>query len=267
MIDTEYKDIKYTSVGSGTAILFIHGMFLDKTATQDFFEDNSNLSQFRRIYIDLPGMGNSIPLIEVSSDAILKMLISFIDHIIGSNQFIIYGHSYGGYLAQAIAHHYQNQVIGVLITCPVVIANKDKRILEEHKNEFINKPQPEKNDEFLQDFTEMNVIINQTSWLAYQKLILPGLKKANVAFINRLEGERYTLSSERKLTEMGNDTHVYVLLGHHDHVVGYKQQFELFSTNEKSTIALIAHAGHNLMIDQPEIVHFYLNQLIKNTVR
>ncbi len=33
----------------------------------------------------------------------------------------------------------------------------------------------------------MNVMINETSWLAYQELILPGLQKANQVFIGKLQ--------------------------------------------------------------------------------
>lgn len=267
MTISEYEGIKYETFGTGTTILFIHGLFLDRVSTREFFEKNSSIKQFKRIYIDLPGMGDSIPNAIASSDAIFNKITRLIDHIIEDNPFIVYGHSYGGYLAQAIAHQYQNQVRAVLVTCPVVIANSEKRVVAAHKNKVIEKLMVTSNSDFIEDFKQMNVIIDQDSWLSYQKLFLSGIKKADIEFLKKLQRNGYTLSFEDQLTHFGPDTQVTFLLGRFDHVVGYKQQVELISKNEKGDIVVVDDAGHNLMIDQPDIVNFYFDRLIQKVIK
>ncbi|MBZ6002758.1 alpha/beta hydrolase [Leuconostoc gelidum subsp. aenigmaticum] len=264
MVLKQYNGIQYQDLGEGELILFLHGLFLDKNSTQIFFERDSQISNFKRIYLDLPGMGDSAIIEEPSSNVIFKKLVAFIDHIIGEKSFIVYGHSYGGYLAQAIAHHYQNQVSAMFLTCPVVIADDNLRITEKHKNEFGDEIKITTNDAFFSDFEAMNVKINETSWLAYQELILPGLQKANQVFIGKLQKNSYGLSFEKELAHFGSETKIQVALGRYDHVVGYKQQLALFVQKENADITLLSSAGHNIMIDQPDTIYSLFNKLINN---
>lgn len=250
-----FENIEYQVIGNGMPIIFLHGLFLDKRSTKNFFEKDNSLAEFQRIYVDLPGMGNSLPTPEATTNAIFKNLLSFIDDVVGTQEFIIYGHSYGGYLAQAIAYHYQNQVNGLFLTCPVTIADKELRLVERHKNEFIGEVHPSENETFYDDFESMNVLISQSRWVAYQDLILPGLNKADANFLKRLQENSYTISFEEKLQNLGPNTKIQLVLGRHDHVVGYKQQLNKFISNEKSNVTLLASAGHNVMIDQPKYVY------------
>lgn len=250
-----FENIEYQIIGHGMPIIFLHGLFLDKRSTKNFFEKDNTLAQFQRIYVDLPGMGNSLSTPEATTDAIFKKLLSFIDYVVGTQGFVIYGHSYGGYLAQAIAYHYQNQVNGLFLTCPVAIADKELRLVEKHKNEFIGKVHHSDNETFYDDFESMNVLISQSRWVAYQNLILPGLNKADANFLKRLQENSYAISFEEKLQYLGPDTKIQLVLGRHDHVVGYKQQLNKFINNEKSNVTLLASAGHNVMIDQPKYVY------------
>ncbi|MGX4593488.1 alpha/beta fold hydrolase [Leuconostoc sp. JNUCC 76] len=250
-----FENIEYQIIGNGMPIIFLHGLFLDKRSTKNFFEKDNNLAEFQRIYLDLPGMGNSLPTSETTTDAIFKKLLSFTDYVVGTQEFVIYGHSYGGYLAQAIAYHYQNQVNGLFLTCPVCIADKELRLVEKHKNEFIGKVHHSENETFYADFESMNVLIGQSRWATYQYLILPGLNKADTNFLKCLQEDSYAISFEEKLQNLGQNTKIQLVLGRHDHVVGYKQQMNKFISNEKSNVTLLASAGHNVMIDQPKYVY------------
>lgn len=250
-----FENIEYQIIGNGMPIIFLHGLFLDKRSTKNFFEKDNSLAEFQRIYVDLPGMGNSLPTPEATTDAICQKLLGFIDYVVGTQEFIIYGHSYGGYLAQAIAYHYQNQVNGLFLTCPVVVADKELRLVEKHKNESIGKVHHSENETFYDDFGSMSVLISQSRWVAYQNLILPGLNKADTNFLKRLQEDSYAISFEEKLQNLGQNTKIQLILGRHDHVVGYKQQLNKFISNEKSNVTLLASAGHNIMIDQPKYVY------------
>lgn len=86
------------------------------------------LNKYADKYYEYPGMGNSDPISPSTSDNVLETLIEAIEEIIGARRFILYGHSYGGYLAQAIAFHLKDQTLGVFLTCPVITADHSKRL-------------------------------------------------------------------------------------------------------------------------------------------
>ncbi|MBX8978143.1 alpha/beta hydrolase, partial [Enterococcus gallinarum] len=92
--------IHYKEFGSGKLIYFIHGNSLNLESMIEFYEPFFETNQsFRRIYLDIPGMGDSYlkPSIN-NSDDILEETYSFIlDHSNNKN-FSLCGHSYGGYL-------------------------------------------------------------------------------------------------------------------------------------------------------------------------
>lgn len=264
METSTFKNIEYQTIGNGMPIIFLHGLSLDRVSTRNFFEKDSNLADFQRIYIDIPGMGNSSPTSEATTDTIFSNLVEFIDHIVAGKSFALYGHSFGGYLAQAIAYHYQNQVSGLFLTCPVCIANKKIRVVEKHKNEYIDKVFVSDNEKFFNDFESMNVLISQSRWSSYQELILPGLARANAKFLNKLQHNGYTISFEQKLQNLAPKTKIQLVLGRHDHVVGYKQQMKAFLDNEQVSLTLLASAGHNIMIDQPEYVYDLFDKFTQN---
>ncbi|OIL37179.1 alpha/beta hydrolase [Oenococcus oeni] len=252
------SNISYFSIGSGTPIIFLHGLSLDKQSTCLFFEPLSNAGQYQRIYLDLPGMGNSDPISPSTSDNVLETLIEAIEEIIGARRFILYGHSYGGYLAQAIAFHLKDQTLGVFLTCPVITADHSKRLTGKHINIFEEDINPVENKEYFADFLSMNVIINNQAWHDYQNLIIPGLQKEDKTFIDRLQNN-YSFTFEEKLKNINYQFPFKIMVGRNDQVVGYQEQLKLINHNENGEIVLLNRTGHNLMIDQREAVGFHFD--------
>lgn len=252
--------ISYFSIGTGTPIIFLHGLELDKSSTSLFFEPFLNIGGYQRIYFDLPGMGNSNPIYPATSDHVLELILHTIEKLIGNRPFIIYGHSFGGYLAQAVTKKLPKQVLGMFLTCPVVTADSSNRIIGKHINIFQEKIIPTENKDYFDDFLKINVIINQQCWQDYKKLIIPGLKKANTSFIKQLQGKSYQLSFESSLKTTIYPCPLKIMIGKNDQDVGYQEQLQLIQNNDNDEVVLLNQTGHNLMIDHPEIVkcHFKL---------
>ena len=73
---------------------------------------------YRRVYPDLPGTGRtSAPETVDGADAVLDTLLVLVDDVIGQETFLVVGHSYGGYLARAIANRRPGQVAGLALIC------------------------------------------------------------------------------------------------------------------------------------------------------
>ncbi|WP_260681125.1 alpha/beta fold hydrolase [Arthrobacter sp. KBS0703] len=53
------------------------------------------------------------------------MLLGFIDSTVGDEPFLVIGHSYGGYLARAIANRRADQAVGLALICPVGAHTRD----------------------------------------------------------------------------------------------------------------------------------------------
>ena len=76
--------IHYIEIGEGKPILFIHGWSPDHRMMRGCFEPIfSEKKGYRRIYLDLPGMGQTpVKSWIQNSDDILEILCEFIHHVI-----------------------------------------------------------------------------------------------------------------------------------------------------------------------------------------
>lgn len=124
-------EIYYEVVGEGKPVLIIHGCapnhrLMMKCMEAVFQKDEG----YKRIYIDLPGMGKSnAPDWINSSDHILEVLTIFIEEIIPKKDFLLVGESFGRYLARGILSKMFERVNGLLLICPMVVAMQKERRL------------------------------------------------------------------------------------------------------------------------------------------
>ncbi|HVD27045.1 MAG TPA: alpha/beta hydrolase, partial [Mycobacteriales bacterium] len=113
--------VHYIEQGNGTPVLALHGVGVDHHETtgtlEPLFADRPG---YRRIYPDLPGMGRTpAPDTVNSTDDVVQILLGLIDTVIGDQPFLAVGHSYGGYLARAIANLRPGQVAGLALLCSI----------------------------------------------------------------------------------------------------------------------------------------------------
>jgi pimeloyl-ACP methyl ester carboxylesterase len=111
--------VHYAQHGAGTPVLALHGSGVDHreimAALEPRFADRPG---YRRLYPDLPGMGRTpAPETIDSNDAVVELLLSLVDAVIGQEAFLLAGHSYGAYLARAIANRRPRQVAGLALVC------------------------------------------------------------------------------------------------------------------------------------------------------
>ena len=112
--------LHHVSYGDGVPVLALHGWTPDHRLMTGCLEPIfAELPGYRRLYPDLPGMGES-PAGDIdSSDGILAAVRAFIDEQIGTEPFIVIGESYGGYLARGLVAERPEQILGLGLVCPV----------------------------------------------------------------------------------------------------------------------------------------------------
>ncbi|HHP5606246.1 TPA: alpha/beta fold hydrolase [Bacillus paranthracis] len=261
----EDAEIYYEIVGEGKPVIIIHGCAPDHRLMMECMESVfQKYEGYKRIYIDLPGMGKSnAPDWINSSDRVVEVLIPFIEEIISTEEFLLVGESYGGYLARGILTKLFERVNGLLLVCPVVVAEPEKRILPDKQvilqdEELLNKLTSMEREAFC----ELAVIANEYTYKRFQEEIKPGLDVANYEFIERLQ-KNYSLTIDfhRKKYEKP----VLLLAGRQDISVGYQDIIEIIDDYPRATLAVLDMAGHNLQIEQPELFESLVGEWIRRT--
>ncbi|MBJ8053171.1 alpha/beta hydrolase [Bacillus cereus] len=259
-------EIYYEIVGEGKPVIIIHGCAPDhrlmKRCMESVFQKYEG---YQRIYIDLPGMGKSnAPDWINSSDRIVEVLITFIEEIISAEEFLLVGESYGGYLARGILSKMFERVNGLLLVCPVVVAQPGKRLLPDKQvivrdEEFLKTLTSTEREEFC----ELAVVANEYTYKRFKEEIKPGLDVANYEFIDRLQKNySLTLDFHRKKYEKP----VLLLAGRQDISVGYQDIVRIIEDYPRATLAVLDMAGHNLQIEQPDLFESLVWEWIRRTV-
>src|SRR5690242_17270051 len=98
--------VHYEERGEGRPILMLHGMPADhRQMTYEMEPLFANRSGWRRLYPDLPGMGQTPGADSISSqDDLLEVTLAFLDAIAPGERFVVAGVSYGGYVARGVVY-------------------------------------------------------------------------------------------------------------------------------------------------------------------
>lgn len=259
-------NIYYEDIGTGKPIIMIHGFSPDQRlmsgCMEPIFKERDG---WRRIYVDLPGMGQTSDYEQVSnSDEMLESLINFIETLIPNQTYLIAGESYGGYLSRGIIKMQKEQILGAAFICPMILPEKDDRMLPEHTivysdNEFLSKLTKEEAD----DFSSNQVVLDEYNWMRYTSEVMAGCKIADEEFLAKVQ-KRYGFSFN--LDGVGFVKPSVFLLGKQDSIVGYKDAFEVLNQFPRGTFSVLDRAGHNLQIEQPELFNSLINEWLDRVV-
>lgn len=257
--------IYHKTIGEGVPIVMLHGWTLDhrvmQHAMEPLFEKQDG---WKRIYIDLPGMGQSEPLPSIrNSDDMLEAVLQLLDEIIPEETFAVCGYSYGGYLARGVAYSRPGRVRGLMLLAPVAIAESAGRTLPQHAvlkkdSSLISSLSPEEAEEFC----SVGVVQGEGEWERFQKEVLLPSRLANAEFLERIQNNGYGFSFDIT-TRL--DHPALIITGRQDHITGYRDTWELIEDYPRAAFAVLDMAGHNLQIEQTDVfnalVEEWLNRL------
>lgn len=255
--------LNYEVVGSGKPIVMIHGYYPDHRLMTGCMEPLfKNESNYKRIYIDLPGMGQSESADWITnSDIMLDIVIQFIEKIIPKEKFLLIGESYGGYIARGIINKMQDRIDGLALICPLIIPNYSDRNVPEHMilerdERLLSKLSAEEAEDF-----EGNVVVqNEKIYKRYKEEVMTGVKIANSGFLqNIMKNGSYGFSFDVDKLNKIYDKPTVMLLGKQDDCMGYKDAWNILDNYSRAAFAILDKAGHNLQIEQEDL----FNSLMK----
>lgn len=231
-------------VGKGRPLVLIHGWRLNSKVEQADYEPVlARRNGWRRLYPDLPGMGQSPaePWIRRKTD-FLNSLMQEIDKSLGDLPFAIAGTSSGAELAQAVAHLMPGRVRGLLMRVPMLVGDDAARVVA-----------PADTAAALPDS------YHEGRKRKLDELWEPARRIADRQFLDPIRADpgRYTLDEINTKTVFNAPT--LIIVGRQDTRVGYEQAWILAQRYPRATFALLDRAGHELPVGNQELFAALVN--------
>jgi pimeloyl-ACP methyl ester carboxylesterase len=249
--------VHYSQHGTGTPVLALHDGDVDhreiRGALEPVFAERPG---YRRIYPDLPGMGRTpAPETIDSTDAVLDTLLGLVDDVIGKEAFLVVGHSYGGYLARAIANRRPGQVAGLALICS--LAGEQVRGDERPEHVVLRAADGLDLDGTLEpamaaEFRNYLVVQTPETLRRFQETVAPGVALADQAALERIFARWQLRTAPEQAPAYTNPT--LILAGRQDATVGYAGSWRLLEHYPRATFAVLDRAGHGLPHEQVGLV-------------
>ncbi|MFI6757851.1 alpha/beta fold hydrolase [Micromonospora sp. NPDC050417] len=235
--------------GSGLPMLCLPGFSLARSAMVAALEPALAAGPgVRRIYLDLPGTGQS-PGGPPNSDGVLDWIGEVVDREIGSEPFLVAGWSYGGYLAAALARRRPEQVGGLLLIChgtKILRADRDvpvAPVVSEEADWLVEVP-PDLRAHLA---VALGNRTRETAGRVAGVLVASG--PGDEEYLERLRAG-YQLADEDSTLVFSGPTSI--VTGRQDYIAGYADQFRALARYPSASYAVLADAGHYLPFEQPE---------------
>jgi pimeloyl-ACP methyl ester carboxylesterase len=252
--------VYYEEYGEGHALLVLPGWGLDSTTSAYVMEPYfTRRSGWRRLYPDLPGMGQTVgPDWLTSHDQVLEVLLAFIDVVLPGRRFAVVGYSYGGLLARGLVLRRQAWIDGACFLAPVMgrTASTPPRQTLVRDQEFVAAMQAID----MQGTGDIAEVIDaepvQSPQLAavYQ-VSARAILAADGAFLARLaqvsDGLDFSFDADDLPEPFAGPT--LILTGRQDSEVGYQDAWRLLEHYPRATYAVLDRAGHILYGNQPAV--------------
>jgi len=255
--------VHYAEHGTGTPVLPLHGGGVDHREIMGALEPLlAGRPRYRRVYPDLPGMGRTpAPETVDGTDAVLDTLLVLVDDVIGQETFLVVGHSYGGYLARAIANRRPGQVAGLALICSLAGEQGGGDDRPEHV--VLHAADDLDVDgalapEMAAVYRDYLVVQTPQTLRRFQETVAPGAELADQAALERM-GARWLLRSP---PEQGPayPLPTLILAGRQDATVGYAGAWRLLEHYPRATFAVLDRAGHGLPHEQVELLGALLGE-------
>ena len=253
--------------GEGAPLILLHGFGVDHRLLLALDPVLAAAGEWRRMYFDLPGHGGS-PLGGVASaEDLVEAVEAEIEARIGTEPFAIIGNSFGGMIARRIAHHRREQVLGLAVIAPVMVAEHAKRRVPERTVIARDPRALAELGDAAGSYEEMAVVQTRENADAFLAHAHPGLTAADPAALERL-ARSYALEVEPEIASPAPFAQPALFVtGRQDHVVGYEDAWDRIEHYPRATFAVVDSAGHNLHLDQPGLVAALISEWLSRVRR
>ncbi len=248
-----------TGQGQGQAIVFIHGLGLQKEIWNTVIATLKE--NFCCIAIDLPGSGRSSYVPDFELDDYAKQIHHILQHE-KINQASVIGHSLGGYVALAFARLFPHQLLSLgLFHSTVFVDNEEKinnrkqiiRVAQEKKDALFFFSTLIQNQFSKQHQTQMQTSIEQLTE-ASKCILWQALVQYQTAILQRTSGEKWLQTTP---------TLVLFVHGEHDPFVTKTDIFSQALLCKKPSLYNLKNSAHIGMLEETSRTVMILNEFLR----
>lgn len=208
---------------------------------------------WRRIYLDLPGMGRSTAGPGVgSTDDVFRVVREALRRLLPHGRFALCGDSYGGYLARGLTTAEPGRVTGLALLSPVWEPDRARRDVPPHT---VLVRDPEALSALPPGGAFESIAVVQTRETVRRTLeeVVVGIEMADPAALRRISGAfAGTFPMERDGFPFTGPT--LVVTGRQDAATGYRDGWPVLDAYPRATFAILDRAGHGVPIEQPTLL-------------
>ena len=262
--------VHYVEYGAGIPVVALHGWAVDHhymtAVLEPVFADRSGGTEYRRIYVDSPGMGRTPAPESIASTAdMLEVILAFIDGVLGKEPFLIAGHSHGGYLARGVVDRRPGQVKGLALINPMG-RRAEKAQLPAHvvlhrsgNLDGILEPALEA------EYSGYLVIQTPETLRLFAEREGPGIASADGAALERIYKDFFLPEPPETGEPFTRPT--LILTGRQDSFTGYVPGWEWLPHYPRASYVVLDGAGHGLPHEQVSLTTALLGEWLDRVAR
>jgi pimeloyl-ACP methyl ester carboxylesterase len=245
--------LDYEIFGEGRSLVLLHGLALDRALLRDaiepVFTGGAERTGWRRIYVDLPGHGQSTTAaVTPSADGLIAALRLFVTEVAGDGVCLA-GHAYGGYLAQGLVAS-EASFGGLFLVCPVVEPDLAARRVPPQRFSARDETLVFTDDAEREIFNGEVSLQTAAVLEGFRKLVAPAHASTDRTFLG---GVRSHYVSSLPLRSAARDfaQPTALLCGRNDHWVGFLDAAELAAAYPRASLAVLPDCGQLLPLENP----------------
>jgi pimeloyl-ACP methyl ester carboxylesterase len=256
----------YEIIGSGKPVIMVHGFGVDREVMRGCMEPVfKKRPGWKRIYFDLPGMGktNGATWIK-NSDDMLDVTRKLIKKLCSGEKYLLVGESYGGYICRGIVYKEPEDVLGMVLICPLAVPDDSKRdvpkpMIFNRDTSLYESLSPDEKSRF-----DLIVAVQTKKvWDRFNKEMVSGWKKGDVEFqIEIRKISNYAFSFTVDQLPMPFDKPSLILTGRQDAGVGYRDIWNFIEQYPRATFVVLDMAGHALQMEQETLFNALVHELL-----
>jgi len=252
--------IDWEEHGEGQPIVFLHGWTMNRQVEIDVYEPIfARRPGWCRIYPDLPGMGRSVARAIGNQDDELAAMLAFLDRRLAGAPFVLCGTSLGGYLARAIVARRREQVRGLLLKVPAIIADTARRTLPAveplvRNDSVMAALDPAEREAMGPMLVETKAYV-EMAHQRFRRLVQPAIDgTASWALEMRADPLRYGFSFDLTAAEKSFTKPALVIAARQDTTVGYRDAWDILESYPRATFAVIDRATHGWPTESSDLL-------------
>jgi pimeloyl-ACP methyl ester carboxylesterase len=242
--------------GEGATVVLLHGLSVDRRVMVDAFDELLAAAGVKRVYLELPGHGDSAPDAEASADAVVAAMAELVRAELKATDGgeleapLVVGYSYGGYLAQGLVRELGG-ARGLLLVCPIVEPDFARR-RQPPRRVAARDPELQFSDDVREReaFEEVAVQMTRAVLERFQRVVHPANIAVDAATVAALRG-RYALSRPVGDALARLEAPATIVCGRDDHWAGWQDAATLVAQLRHPHFVVLPDCGHLLPFEQP----------------